>query len=268
MKGSEELQENQYFIKRENCPVCKSVDKKTLFSCDFSDPPISNYLEDFYLPQGAVDFNYLSGTKYILDECNACGLIYQRLIPNDYLMEKLYEEWIDPKKVLINKVMNRDIRYYTNIAREIEMIIHYFNVIPSKLNFLDFGMGWGKWCLMAKAYGCNVIGTELSKARINYANSTGVKTIPWENIQDHLFDFINTEAVLEHIANPIKTLQYLSKSLKPLGIIKISVPNGWDIHRRLAVMNWTPDKSSQDSLNAVAPLEHINCFTESSLRRL
>jgi len=43
------------------------------------------------------------------------------------------------------------------------MLIAYFNVDPEKLYFLDAGMGWGSWCLMAKAFGVNIYGIELSR---------------------------------------------------------------------------------------------------------
>jgi hypothetical protein len=33
-------------------------------------------------------------------------------------------------------------------------------------------------------------------------------------------------------------------------------------------MDWSAPKGSKDSLNPVAPLEHINCFNRSSLLRL
>jgi len=189
------MEKISYFVLRKCCPVCKSVQKNVLYSCSFSEPPISDYLEEFYSPQGGVEFEYLSGSNFILDECKDCGLIYQRFIPNDFLMTKLYEEWIDPKKVFDSRVKKRDVRYYARLSREIEMCIQYFNVQPSKLEFFDFGMGWGEWCLMAKAFGLSVFGTELSKSRIDYANTNGVSTISWEKIQDYMFDFINTEQV-------------------------------------------------------------------------
>ena len=80
--------EGNYFVRRENCPVCKSAQRQELYSCSFSEPPIRTYLEDFYSPQGGVEFDYLGDTKFIVDECKECGLIYQRDIPNDFLMEK------------------------------------------------------------------------------------------------------------------------------------------------------------------------------------
>ena len=71
---------------------------RTIYQSEYDKPPIKDYLEDFYSPQGMVEFEYLEGASYVLCECNVCGLIFQRDIPNDSLMERLYERWIDPEK--------------------------------------------------------------------------------------------------------------------------------------------------------------------------
>lgn len=105
-----------------------------------------------------------------------------------------------------------------------------------------------------------VYGTELSQARIEYAKASGIKVITWEDIPNYRFDFINTEQVFEHLSEPMETLVHLKRALKPGGMIKISVPNGWDIKRRLRIGDWTAPKGSRNSLNPIAPLEHINCF--------
>lgn len=257
-----------HFIQREACPACRSKDHQELYCASFCEPPISTYLEAFYSPQGAVEFDYLKEAAFILNECHDCGLIYQRLIPNDFLMRKLYEEWIDPEKVLNWKVRMRGIEYYARLAKEIEMVIRHFGVVPAELEFFDFGMGWGDWCRMARAYGCSASGTELSQFRIESAVRSGISIITWEEIPGRQFDFLNAEQVFEHIANPLETLSYLSQSLKPGGIIKISVPNGSNIKRRLTTLDWTAPKNHKNSLNPVAPLEHINCFSLRSLIRM
>lgn len=257
-----------YFIIRENCPACNSKNSKELYSSKFNELPISKYLEDFYNHQGGVEFKYLEDESYILDECVGCGLVYQRAIPNDFLMTKLYEEWIDPKKVLNQNVKNRSLRYYSKFAREIEMIINYFKRPSSELKFFDFGSGWGHWCRLAKAYGCSVLGTELSQTRIDYSNKIGISMIEWDEIPNYQFDFINTEQVFEHIANPLETLEHLIKSLKPSGIIKISVPNGNNIKLLLTDPNWEITKGTKSALNIVAPLEHINCFSQHAIEKM
>ena len=259
---------NPWFERREECPACASGRFKIIYQGQYDEPPVEDYLVDFYSPQGRVEFEYLNEMAYVLCECDVCGLIFQRDIPNESLMEKLYEQWIDPQKALSRHQEQDDLEYYSNHAQEIMQIISYFRKEPSSLCFFDFGMGWGEWALMAKAFGCNSYGTELSSERIEYAKSNGIKVIRWDEIPQHRFDFINTEQVFEHIPEPLRTLLHLKTALKTDGILKIGVPHANDIKRRLKIMDWKAPKGSKNSLNPVAPLEHINCFRRTSLLKM
>ncbi|MDD5429544.1 MAG: class I SAM-dependent methyltransferase [Candidatus Omnitrophica bacterium] len=258
----------RYFEVRRDCPTCKSTDTREIYSCSFLKPPIREFLKSFYLPQGKIEFEYLKEADFVLEECNGCGTIFQKEIPNSSLMNKLYEEWIDPRKVFGLDSRKDNLSKFSYYAQEIMMIIAFFNKMPSQLKLFDFGMGWGKWCYMAKAFGCNSYGAELSKTRVEYAQSQGIRVITWDEIPDYSFDFINTEQVFEHIPEPLETLRYLKKSLKQDGLIKISVPNGEDIKRRLKIGNWMSPKGSKNSLNPVSPLEHINCFKQDSITKM
>lgn len=257
-----------YFIEREHCPVCQSCEYRELYSCAFQDSSIRDYLEAFYTPQGGVEFQYLSGADFILNECCDCGLIYQRQIPNEFLLRKLYEKWIDPKKSFERYIKKQDTDYYFNYAYEVMMLLVYFDTMPSQLKFLDFGMGWGYWIRMAKAFGCDTYGVDLSIARAEHAQLHGTNLITWDKIPTCEFDFINAEQVFEHLSEPLMTLSHLRAALKPRGLFKISVPNGADIKRRLDILDWSAPKRSKNSLNPVSPLEHINCFNHQALVRM
>jgi 2-polyprenyl-3-methyl-5-hydroxy-6-metoxy-1,4-benzoquinol methylase len=257
-----------WFDTRKNCPACNCDSFKTIYQTAYDRDPIKGYLIDFYSPQGGVEFEYLKDAEYILCECDNCRMIFQKDIPNNKLMKRLYEHWIDPDKVLNQHPLEDDLAYYSAHAQEIMQLIAHFKQHPSSLSFLDFGMGWGQWALMAKAFGCNSYGIELSKQRIEHAQLNGIKVLSWEKLPEHRFDFINTEQVFEHIPDPIPTLRYLTRSLKDPGIIKISVPPAKDIKRRLKLMDWKLPKANKLSLNPVAPLEHINFFRRTSIIKM
>lgn len=251
---------NRQFIARKSCPACGSTETDTLYRVGFDESPVREYLESFYADQGGVEFEYLEGSHYTLVECRKCGLIYQREIAGDDLMFRLYEKWIDPKRVYELHEPKRNVDYFVYYTHEVENLIRYFDCLPAELRMLDFGMGWGNWCRIAAAFGCEVEGVELSKARVSHASASGISTIDEDEIPKQQYDYINTEQVFEHLPDPFETLQFLLRALRPGGVIKIGVPNGRQIKRRLAVGNWYAPKGSPDSLNPVAPLEHINCY--------
>jgi 2-polyprenyl-3-methyl-5-hydroxy-6-metoxy-1,4-benzoquinol methylase len=258
---------NTYFVKRIACPACESKEFKTIYSIPYNDPIIKDYLNEFYGSQGKIELEYVDDAEYVLRECSACKLIFQEYIPNDFLMNKLYEEWIDPN-IALKGQKEHDLGYYRKLSIEIYNIIAYFNRKPDDLNFLNFGMGWGEWNLMVNAYGSSSSGMELSQERINHAKKHALKIIDWDEVPSNQFDFINTEQVFEHIPNPLETLQYLMLSLKPNGLIKISVPNGNVAKRNLRIMDWSAPKRTRNSLNIVAPLEHINCFRSNTIKHM
>ena len=251
---------NKYFTLRRFCPCCKSTNSTTLRKVAYTESPIKDHLESFYSPIGGVEFEYLEGADYILKECNECGLIYQKEIPNEFLMYKLYDCWIDSEKVMKRLQSREGVRHFLWVASEIANVIKYLDIEPHKLNFLDFGMGRGNWCMIAKGMGCDVAGFELSQVWIDNAKKAGIKVVSWEDIPRQQYDFINAEQVFEHIPNAIETLVHLSRSLKPNGIIRISTPSGWDIKKRLKIWNWEAIRDSKDCLLSVAPLQHINCY--------
>lgn len=256
---------NSFFDKRNLCPCCKSKNHILIFKCGFLDSPIRDYLTSFYSTQGEIDFEYLKDEKFIINKCIDCGLIFQLNIPNNFLMKKLYSEWIDPEKDFNQRIMHFNLDYYARIIQEIMMIISYFRKIPSQIKMLDYGMGWGKWCQIAKSFGCDVYGSELESTRIDFAKRHGIKMVEPNVLPDYQFDFINTEQVFEHLPYPLETLEYLKNLLNAEGIIKISVPNTHGMKRKLKKMDWKAPKGSYNSINPIHPLEHINCFCDNSL---
>lgn len=88
---------NQWFEERKKCPACEAENFKILYTADYDKGPIKEYLDDFYSEQGIIEYDYLKGAQYVLCECLSCGLIFQKDIPNAFLMDRLYDHWLDPK---------------------------------------------------------------------------------------------------------------------------------------------------------------------------
>lgn len=95
-------------------------------------------------------------------------------------------------------------------------------------NFLDFGCGIGNSLLEAKQLGFNVFGIELSWWAIEYCNRYGFEvmaSLEDINRKQVKFDLINLNHILEHISDPINSLNKLKEFLKEKGILRIKVPN-------------------------------------------
>lgn len=259
---------NKYFKRREHCPNCGGSKTFELCSAPYTVPPLRDYLISFYSKQGKVEFDYLCEQSYVLTECGDCSLVYQAEIPNEFLMQKLYEEWIDPGYALARRRKGGAVTYQVQLVQQIASVLRYLDRCPTELQLLDFGMGWGEWCRAALAFGCAVHGTEISAARIQHAQQYGVRIVPDNVLPSHKYDFVNAEQIFEHLPDPQRTLAVLSQCLNKGGVLRIAVPDGTGIKRRLREWNWMAPKGHRHSLNAVTPLEHINCFNRKSLLHL
>ena len=112
---------------------------------------------------------------------------------------------------------------------------------------------------MAQAHGYDVSGFELSLQRCKHAREMGLRVIDKLPQSEDQFDFIFANQVFEHISDPAQVLADLCLCLKGDGIVYLRVPDGRGIDRRLQSHGWSPE------LDAIHPLEHINCFTRKSL---
>lgn len=256
------------FVERRTCPACDAAGSSTIYDAPYQEPPLSTYLIDFYgEEQGQAMVSELEGVRFVLRECPVCALVYQHHAPDDETVRLLYDRWIDADEAL-ERDRAQGVGPSTENVQELLQIISAIGRPPASLRVLDFGMGWGRWLQAARALGCEVAGSEVSEARLAYAERLGLPVVSWDEIPDGGFDLINSEQVFEHLVDPIGVGRHLASGLAPGGVLKICVPNGADIHRRLRAMDWTAPKFTRNSLNDVAPLEHLNCFAPRSLAAL
>ena len=235
------------------CPLCGSYNGKTLFKANMTS--LRDYLEEVHgtlLPK-----NDLENETYHAKKCE-CGMMYQARILDEPSLEVYYNEMI-PKEVMDKHKFGSHEHYYS-YAREAGEISHLVGKEHKDIKVLDFGMGGGYWCLMAKAFGYDTYGYDLSKERREYAQrELGINVL---NILKGRYDFINVEQVLEHIPNPVDLLSKISLCLNEGGYIHLSVPNA----RKLVNGFKNPD-FTKAPWKALLPLGHLNGFTHKTLIR-
>lgn len=251
---------NQYIIQRKVCPGCEHEESTEILSSSFLNQPLIGSIQKNFAVTKIDIFELIKDVKYQLRECSNCGLIFQKTCFTEEVMVQIYQQ-----RSLAPDVQTRGAAkpldksaYY---AEEVVALIKMLNRNPSDIDVLDFGMGWGHWCYMAKAYGCNSFGYDTSEYKQEFARKNGITTI--DEVASKKFDYINTEQVLEHVLYPLETVRMLCESLKPGGILKISVPNGARFNNaRLLADSTNPARSR---LDLVSPLMHINTFNYNAI---
>ena len=247
------------FVQREACPLCDSTAAQLQCDLAFDAPPMSPFLEHFY--GGRLLPGELAGGRYRVRRCGSCDFIYQETILDEAGMQSLYQDWVDQQRSLQKKIQTAAGRF-RQYAGQVQTISRLFAKPPQQIRVLDYGMGWGYWCRMAQAHGFDVCGFELSAARRKYAEQLGVSVIDKLDQDGGSFDFVYANQVFEHLPNPRRALRDLCQQLNPDAVVYLRVPDGGNVARRLRRSGWSPE------LDAIHPLEHINCFTRKSLIEL
>lgn len=247
------------FVQRDSCPVCGSGDHAILCEIAYSEPRLREFLTGFY--HGRVPINLLQQESFRVVTCLSCGFIYQDRILDRAGMQDLYQHWVDHAASL-DKKKNAPARRFRQYAGQVQTLMQMAGGKPGRVRVLDFGMGWGYWSRMAQAHGLAVSGFELSAERRRYAQEMGLDVISELPPPGEHFDIVYASQVFEHLPEPLETLRQLRALLRPRGLIYIRVPDGRGVAQTLEQYGWTP------GLDAVHPLEHINCFTRITLTRL
>tara|TARA_A100001391_G_scaffold204169_1_gene198800 strand:- start:24771 stop:25673 length:903 start_codon:yes stop_codon:yes gene_type:complete len=242
--------------------MCGGDSYATIYSTRLAGDALSTYFEEVFAPRGGLDKGLLGDTNFVLCRCSECSGLFQLHIPGSELLQEIYNPNLSADVIERKKRGKADPAARYRHAAEIISLLSLFPKAGQGLSVLDYGVGWGHWAVMAKAFGFKVFGTELDKDRANFARQNGIEIIDDEDIPNHAFDLINTEQVFEHLPKPLETLRHLSRGLSEDGIIKVSVPNSHGVERSLSAPEW---RKVNEHLNPVAPLEHINCFKRKSL---
>ncbi|MDH3636315.1 MAG: class I SAM-dependent methyltransferase [Gammaproteobacteria bacterium] len=241
------------------CPLCNSAERKILCEIPYKDQRMVNFIGQFY--QGRVPQELISPGTYRVVACAQCNFIYQDPILDENRMQALYQDWIDNAHSL-HKKQSAESKLYRQYAGQVHTLTRLFDRRPEQVRVLDFGMGWGYWSRMAQAHGLDVTGYELSPQRSQYARAMGIKVVDKLPGAGAHFDYIHANQVFEHLADPLQALKDLCARLAPGGVVCIRVPDSRGVAEILVRRGWS------QGLDAVHPLEHINCFTRKTLTSL
>ena len=102
---------------------------------------------------------------------------------------------------------------------------------------------------------------EISPSRKSYLNHLGIKVLNDFNIKNYnnYFDYIRLEQVLEHIPDLNTCMILIKKLSKKNTILEVGVPDGKKLIQESKFITITK--------GPIQPLEHLNCFSNQSLKK-
>lgn len=251
---------------RSACPACSAPDAPVLIpDLDLKSPALRRYFSEFYAPAVAAHIESLDLPPASVRACATCGTIFHSVVPSPGILAGFYSTL---QSSYDGQVQDIQPDRAEQRLLELMMCVRFLQKHVARPSVLDFGTGDGSWAKLSAAVGCRTTATDTASEAFPGLERAGIECLPPDLLPAATFDLINVEQVFEHLPDPASQLAALVASLRPGGLLKIGVPHDPRLRQKLRSPDWTAGKSSPDSLNAVAPIEHLNAFTPAGLDRL
>ena len=217
----------------ENCPLCSASSWQAVL-------------------HGAPD--YISGERFDILRCDACGLAVTDPMPGDDVIERYYSA-----RYRGNRHSFTD-RW--RIVLRARMLASRF---PSRFagRFLDIGCGWGDFALAMRRRGWDVCVTEINLTSLEKLRAAGIDAKTSDEAMrgdgfGRAFDAITCWHVLEHVIRPVELVRWAHRILAPNGLLQVTVPGLSSWQAKLGRSRW---------LHLDVP-RHRYHFTRATLRRI
>jgi SAM-dependent methyltransferase len=176
--------------------------------------------------------DHISGENFRVVRCKTCSLIFVNPQPSLDQLGRYYPATHQVSKPAAYERMDARPR-----IRDVK------NLLPGKPGkILDIGCGKGLFLAGLKDLGWQAVGVEMSETSGQYARTLDLDICSrsLENcaFERESFDVITLFHSLEHMHNPIQTLQHIYTLLRPGGCLLIEVPNAGSWYARAFGENW------------------------------
>ena len=242
------------------CPGCRAASSPPVYRTPLCEDPLRAYLLDFY--DGRLDVGSLGG-DFTLVDCPECGLLYQVRVPAPSEVAAFYELVVDAGRDDVEHRLGATVRSGTQL--DLRRTVRRAGRPAAQVDVLDYGAGTGLWLDVTAEFGCRTTGAEIDPGARARLEAAGHATVDHDDLPGSAFDLVNLEQVLEHVLEPLEVMGRVASAVRPDGLVRVCVPNGAGVRALLADPDWSAPKGAPRSLNAVAPLEHVNCFDHGSL---
>jgi 2-polyprenyl-3-methyl-5-hydroxy-6-metoxy-1,4-benzoquinol methylase len=179
-----------------------------------------------------------SGGPLITLSCDSCGLGRIDPIPSEAELEEWYKnEYREAYKGMVNPALRYVLRAGRNALDRYDWFARKLNPGFNKsddrrLKSLDIGASSGEFVTLMSTRGFDAKGIEPHRGYADYAVRvmgqqvfSGSLNEGLANYSGESFDVITMFHVLEHLSEPVKSLQFLGEQLSASGCLYIEVPN-------------------------------------------
>jgi 2-polyprenyl-3-methyl-5-hydroxy-6-metoxy-1,4-benzoquinol methylase len=197
--------------------------------------------------------------------CRLCGFQYSQYVLTPDLLNRLYNQCIDPEtsQAKIYRVYKR--RAYVQIWTTLFYLWSEGKQDETlDVRLLDYGCGWGDFMMTAQMPGLRCIGMEYDQRKIAYVKDLGFEVVDsHDDLQSAApFDLFFCNQVLEHVSQPKMVMQKINSCLSPGAYGFVGVPDFGAENLEDAVNRFSTGGLVNKNIN---PWEHLNYFSPALL---
>ncbi|HSR09597.1 MAG TPA: class I SAM-dependent methyltransferase, partial [Bryobacteraceae bacterium] len=169
--------------------------------------------------------------------CGVCGLVYINPRPRAELILEGYAEAEDPVFAAQNDARIRGFR------KTLQGVVQRLGISPKGKRVLDVGCAGGAFLMAARDMGFAVTSIEPARwmaayGRENYELDIRDGVLEPGAFEAHSFDVITLWDVIEHLPQPLETLQIVRSLLKPGGVLLVNYPDIGTLAARILRRRW------------------------------
>jgi 2-polyprenyl-3-methyl-5-hydroxy-6-metoxy-1,4-benzoquinol methylase len=245
------------FVNRRGCVTCSGGAFTPLWQARFADEPVRSYLKECAYATDVV--THLREQTFALVRCDDCGTQFHRAVLTQDWLARLYDAWIDRRQIEIAERRRNQFEHARQLMKHVLRLesLTRRSCAGRTPRLLDYGCGAGNFVALARLFGWDTVGVDVSAVRGDQATVWGVDIV--ERLDDDRvrppYDVITLFQVLEHVIEPLPLVRELTERLAPSGILVVEVPDCSGITKPL----------NYEEFALVHPLEHVNAFTRSTL---
>ncbi len=186
------------------CPLCGGTERPLISSKDRHGKPLNTVI------------------------CVGCGIVTNNPIPSDEELAEFYCR--DYRTEYKGTAEPRMRQIWRNFGRVSEHILAFRDLYDGRRHCLDLGSGSGEFMYLANQLDIDCLGVEPNDGYSAYCrDKLGLnvlnQTLEESGFKPGQFDLIRLSHVLEHMRDPVRSLNVLRDWLSDDGVLYIEVPN-------------------------------------------
>lgn len=194
-----------------------------------------------YTYENLYDDRYGYPKIYSLLKCESCGHATVSPELSSIEISTIYSEYYPRNEMPAKLNTKAIIASKTKIFLEGKGTACHYSV-PPKSHCLDIGCGFGESLFYLKHNQCEAYGIEADENVLKMAEKydLNIKVGLFEptDYEKDFFDYVMMTQVLEHMVNPVETIQSVHDILEPEGHLVFSVPNSQSIMAKFLKRKW------------------------------